>query len=132
MAMPQSSTIGERVLYWLSLDTQVRALAERLLERFAVTVGDLPASAAHHRAERDGLYRHSLEVALEAAEAFSSLARRQSEGWYSKPFSGRLEESVGMRSLKIDVGSVNPQLAVLRIKIVLLGTQPPIWRRVLV
>jgi hypothetical protein len=37
-----------------------------------------------------------------------------------------------MRSLKIDVGSVNPQLAVLRIKIVLLGTLPPIWRRVLV
>jgi len=47
MAMPQSSTIEERILYWLSLDLQVRALAERLLERFAVTVGDLPASAAH-------------------------------------------------------------------------------------
>jgi hypothetical protein len=37
-----------------------------------------------------------------------------------------------MWSLKIDVGSVNPQLAVLRIKIVLLSTKPPIWRRVLV
>jgi hypothetical protein len=37
-----------------------------------------------------------------------------------------------MRSLKIDVGSVNPQPAVLRIKIVLLGTKPSIWRRVLV
>jgi len=37
-----------------------------------------------------------------------------------------------MRSLKVDVGSVNPQLAVLRIKIVLLGTKPSIWRRVLV
>ena len=72
MAMPQSSTIGERVLYWLSLDTQVRALAERLLERFAVTVGDLPASAAHHHAESGGLYRHSLEVALKALEEFLS------------------------------------------------------------
>jgi hypothetical protein len=46
MAMLQSSTVGERILYWLSLDTQVRALAERHLERFAVIVGDLPASAA--------------------------------------------------------------------------------------
>src|SRR5260370_5995683 len=70
MAMPQSSTIKERVLYWLSLDTQVRALAERLLERFAVTVGDLPASAAHHHAEAGGLYRRSLEVALKALEEF--------------------------------------------------------------
>jgi hypothetical protein len=47
MAMSQSSRIEERTLYWLSLNTQVRALAERLLERFAVTVGGLPASAAH-------------------------------------------------------------------------------------
>jgi hypothetical protein len=36
---------GLRVPNRLSLDTQVRALAERLLERFAVTVGDLRASA---------------------------------------------------------------------------------------
>ena len=35
--------IKERVLHWLSLDMQVRALAERLLDRFAETVGDLPA-----------------------------------------------------------------------------------------
>src|SRR5260370_11258951 len=70
MAMPQSSTIKERVLYWLSLDTQVRALAERPLEGFAVTVGALPASAAHHHAEAGGLYRHSLEVALKALEEF--------------------------------------------------------------
>src|SRR2546429_7227358 len=49
---------------------QVRALAERLLERFAVTVGDLPASAGNHHAEVGGLYRHSLEVALKALEEF--------------------------------------------------------------
>src|SRR5947208_8376288 len=70
MAMLQSDTIEERILYWLSLDLQVRALAERLLQRFAVTVGDLPASAAHHHAEPGGLYRHSLEVALKALEEF--------------------------------------------------------------
>ena len=64
--MQSVETISERILYWLSLDTQVRALAERLLQRFAVTVGDLPASAAHHHAEPGGLYRHSLEVALKA------------------------------------------------------------------
>jgi hypothetical protein len=45
--MLQASTVEERILYWLSLDTQVRALAERLLEWGAVAVGDLPASAAH-------------------------------------------------------------------------------------
>jgi hypothetical protein len=47
MAMLQSDTIEERILYWLSLDLRVRALAERHVERFAVTVGDLSASAAH-------------------------------------------------------------------------------------
>jgi hypothetical protein len=62
--------ITERVLYWLALDMQVRALAERLLRRFAETVGDLPASAEHHHAEPGGLYRHSLEVALKALEEF--------------------------------------------------------------
>ena len=70
MAMLQSSTIEARILYWLSLDMRVGALAKRLLERFAVTVGDLPASAAHHHAEPGGLYRHSLEVALKALEEF--------------------------------------------------------------
>jgi hypothetical protein len=54
MAKLQPGTIEERILYWLSLDMQVRALAERLLERFAVTVGDLPASAADHHAEPGG------------------------------------------------------------------------------
>jgi hypothetical protein len=60
----------ERILYWLSLDMQVRALAERLLERFAETVGDLPASAEHHHSDAGGLHRHSLEVALKALEEF--------------------------------------------------------------
>ena len=47
MAMLQSMSVEEQILYWLSLDLEARALAERLLERFAVTVGDLPASATH-------------------------------------------------------------------------------------
>jgi len=81
MAMLQSSTIEERILYWLSLGTHLRALAERLLEQFAVTVGDLPASAPHLSAEAGGLYQHSLEVALKAAEASSSSAHSRSEGW---------------------------------------------------
>jgi hypothetical protein len=55
MAMPQSGTVDERILYWLSLDTQVRALAERLLEWCAVTVGDLPASAAHWTGTSPGM-----------------------------------------------------------------------------
>ena len=70
MAMLQSVTIEERILYWLSSDLQVRALADRLLQRFAVTVGDLPASAVHHHADPGGLYRHSVEVALKALEEF--------------------------------------------------------------
>ena len=43
--MQSIEAMSEQILYWLSLDMQVRALAERLLERFAVTVGDLQASA---------------------------------------------------------------------------------------
>ena len=46
--MQSVEAISERILYWLSLDTQMRVLAERLLQRFAVTVSDLPASTAHH------------------------------------------------------------------------------------
>jgi hypothetical protein len=49
---------------------QVRALAERLLHRFAETVGDLPASERHHHSASGGLYRHSLEVALNALDEF--------------------------------------------------------------
>ena len=48
--MLQSMSVEEQILYWLSLDLGVRALAERLLQRFAVTVSDLPARAAHHDA----------------------------------------------------------------------------------
>jgi hypothetical protein len=48
--MQPVEAISERILYLRSLNTQVRALAERLLQRFAVTVSDLPASAAHHDA----------------------------------------------------------------------------------
>src|SRR5205809_6910611 len=66
--MQAIEAMSEQILYWLSLDMQVRALAERSLQRFAVTVGDLPASAAHHHAEPGGLYLHSLEVALKALE----------------------------------------------------------------
>lgn len=62
--------LTDKILYRLSSDLQVRALAERLLHRFAETVGDLPASERHHHAEPGGLYRHSLEVALKALEEF--------------------------------------------------------------
>ena len=68
--MQSVEAMSEQILYWLSLNMGARALAERLLQRFAVTVGDLPASAAHHHAEPGGLYRHSLEVALKALEEF--------------------------------------------------------------
>jgi Putative helicase len=80
--MQSVEAMTERILYWLSLDTQVRALAESLLERFAVTVGDLPASAQHHHAEPGGLYRHSLEVALKALEEFEGnmIMERRSDG----------------------------------------------------
>lgn len=62
--------LTEKILYWLSSDQRVRALAEKLLHRFEETVGDLPASEKHHHSEPGGLYRHSLEVALKALEEF--------------------------------------------------------------
>ena len=43
--LPDVDELTERILYRLSLDTQVRALAERLLTKFRSVVGDLPASA---------------------------------------------------------------------------------------
>ncbi len=62
--------LTDKILYRLSSDLKVRALAERLLHRFAETVGDLPASERHHHADAGGLYQHSLEVALNALEEF--------------------------------------------------------------
>ncbi len=62
--------LTEKILYWLSSDQRVRALAEKLLHRFEETVGDLPASEKHHHSEPGGLYRHSLEVAHKALEEF--------------------------------------------------------------
>src|SRR5437870_12525701 len=81
--MQSVETMTERILYWLSLDMQVRALTERLLDRFAVTVGDLPASAAHHHAEPGGLYTHSLEVALKALEVFEGIMNMEQRPYES-------------------------------------------------
>src|SRR5437667_8689320 len=64
--MQSVEATSERILYWLSLNTQVCALAERLLQRFAVTVSDLPASAAHHDA---------------STAAISAFARSRAQGW---------------------------------------------------
>jgi Putative helicase len=65
--MQSIETMSELTLYRPSLDTQVRALAERLLQRFAVTVGDLPASPAHHHAKPGGLDRQSMKAPLSLA-----------------------------------------------------------------
>ncbi|MFY9529170.1 MAG: plasmid pRiA4b ORF-3 family protein [Candidatus Acidiferrales bacterium] len=48
------------------------------------------------------------------------------------PMAVRLEENVWMPPLKTDSGNISVQQAVYQIKIVLLGTKPAIWRRVLV
>jgi hypothetical protein len=65
--MQSVEPVTESIMYWLSLNTQVRALAERLLERFAVTVGDAPASAEHHHAKPDGLDPQSMKAPLSLA-----------------------------------------------------------------
>src|SRR5512146_2791088 len=74
--------LTERILYRLSLDMRVRALAERLLHRFAETVGDLPASEKHHHSEPGGLYRHALEVAANALDEFEGdmISERRPDG----------------------------------------------------
>jgi hypothetical protein len=80
--MPSLDQLTDKILYWLSLDTQARALAERLLVRFRAMVGDLPASAEHHHSEAGGLYQHSLEVGLRALEEFEGniLMERKPDG----------------------------------------------------
>jgi hypothetical protein len=60
--MPSAEKLTEEILYWLVLDPQAQALAERLLTRFHSMVGDLPASADHHHSGPGGPYRHSIEV----------------------------------------------------------------------
>ena len=71
MAMRQTNTIDERILYRLSLDFRSHELAEALLDRFRCLVGDLPASENHHHSRPGGLYQHSLEVALQTLEQFA-------------------------------------------------------------
>jgi hypothetical protein len=68
--MQSGEAISERILYWLWFNTQVQALAERLLQRFAVTVSDLPASAAHLDENTAAYIGISLEVAFKALEGF--------------------------------------------------------------
>jgi hypothetical protein len=67
--MLRSSTIRGRDSVFAVAGHPLRALAERHLERFAVTVGDLPASPAHHRAKPAGLDVQSMEAPLSLAGA---------------------------------------------------------------
>jgi hypothetical protein len=71
MAMRQTKTIDEQILYRLSLDFRSHELAEALLDRFRCLVGDLPASESHHHSHPGGLYQHSLEVALRTLQEFA-------------------------------------------------------------
>jgi len=81
-SMPSAEQLTQKILYWLSLDSQVKALAERLLTRFHSMVGDLPASADHHHSGKGGLYQHSIEVGLRALEEFEGniLMERKPDG----------------------------------------------------
>jgi len=73
MAMRQTRTIDEQILYRLSLDFRSHELAEALLQRFRCLVGDLPASESHHHSRPGGLCQHSLEVALRTLEEFAGM-----------------------------------------------------------
>ena len=79
--MQSVEAISERILYWLSLDLRVRALAERLLHRFAVTVGDLPASAAQHHAGPCGLYSHSFAGRAQGLEELEGNVANRMAAW---------------------------------------------------
>ena len=76
MAMLQSMTTEEQILYWLSLDLQVRALAERLLQRFAVTVG--PASQCHAPPRR--VRRALASFAGSGAQGFGTVRGQHGHG----------------------------------------------------
>src|SRR5260221_2077521 len=52
---------------------------DRVLVRFALYVGDLPASESNHHARPFGLFDHSLEVARAAVEELSRPSFRVSE-----------------------------------------------------
>jgi hypothetical protein len=82
MAMRETRTIDEQILYRLSLDFRSHELAEALLDRFRSLVGDLPASESHHHSRPGGLYQHSLEVALRTLEEFAStpITERRPDG----------------------------------------------------
>ena len=68
--MLSADQLTEKILYFLALDSQVKALAERLLIRFHSMVSHLPASADHHHSGPGGLYQHSIEVGLRALREF--------------------------------------------------------------
>jgi len=76
--LAQVKDISEKILYWLSLGVQLRALAERLLDRFADTVGDLPASAGSYCSESDGPYGHSFEAPVVAGHSLKPKSTRYS------------------------------------------------------
>ena len=82
MAMRETKTIDDQILYRLSLDFRSHELAEALLERFRCLVGDLPASENHHHSHPGGLYQHSLEVALRTLEGFAgtTITERRPDG----------------------------------------------------
>ncbi len=80
--MASVEEMTEKILYRLSLDPRARELAARVLERCRRLIGDLPASADHHRREPGGLFQHPLEVAVKMLEEFEGhiTLERKGEG----------------------------------------------------